>query len=352
MSHTIFFHLKNCSIQAWLKRIIVLFFFMASPDLAPTYASEYFSQDEEMEVHNCFMKAIAKTKSTSNASDEAIQVLGYRKMIGLDANSTQGIFALLLELGVAKSLETDVNCSPWDDKALTLGKLLYEIKLENRTKVSVSKFTRAENGVQVWLNNETNKSIQGLIGNVMVEDVFGEVYSLFEIPKYTQIPVGKPVLVQNDFGSYLTKRETEFLQAPAHSLTLFVEAEQIAFKDEGINPNESQEETTSKVQESSEPLTLDELAILREHISSCWQPPAGTKGVDLLKVDIHVKLERDGYVKQAEIEDQSRYSSDLQFRAAANAARRAVLDCQPLPLPSQKYEFWKEFIFGFDPKFM
>ena len=100
------------------------------------------------------------------------------------------------------------------------------------------------------------------------------------------------------------------------------------------------------------PLGLSELDRLRSHISSCWQPPIGAKGADQLKVDIQVKLEKDGSVKQAVIADRQRYGSDVLYRAAANSARRAVLDCQPLPLPPEKYKYWKEFIFGFDPKFM
>ena len=100
------------------------------------------------------------------------------------------------------------------------------------------------------------------------------------------------------------------------------------------------------------PLGLSELDRLRAHISGCWQPPIGAKGADQLKVDIKVKLGKDGSVQQAEIADRARYSADVLYRAAANAARRAVIDCQPLPLPPEKYQLWKEFIFGFDPKFM
>ena len=46
-------------------------------------------------------------------------------------------------------------------------------------------------------------------------------------------------------------------------------------------------------------------------------------------MDIQVELEKDGTVKLAEIADRSRYGSDVQYRAAANAARQAVLACQP-----------------------
>ena len=100
------------------------------------------------------------------------------------------------------------------------------------------------------------------------------------------------------------------------------------------------------------PLGISELDRLRAHISKFWAPPVGAKGASTLKVDIFVKLDRDGTVTKAMIEDRSRYNRDVSFRAAANAAQRAVLDASPLPLPADKYEFWEEFIFGFDPKNM
>ena len=45
---------------------------------------------------------------------------------------------------------------------------------------------------------------------------------------------------------------------------------------------------------------------------------------------------------------------DRYFQAAAEAARRAVLNvnCQPLQLPPDKYEIWKEIRFNFDPSKM
>ena len=64
------------------------------------------------------------------------------------------------------------------------------------------------------------------------------------------------------------------------------------------------------------PLGLSELDRLRAHISSCWQPPIGAKGADQLKVDIQVKLEKDGSVKQAEIADRQRYGSDVLYRSS------------------------------------
>ena len=97
------------------------------------------------------------------------------------------------------------------------------------------------------------------------------------------------------------------------------------------------------------PLGVSDIDRLRSHISKHWTPPVGAKGARQLKVDIFVKLERDGKVTRAEIVDKSRFNRDKLFSVAARAARSAILEASPLPLPVEKYELWKEFIFGFDP---
>ena len=97
---------------------------------------------------------------------------------------------------------------------------------------------------------------------------------------------------------------------------------------------------------------INELDRLRNHIAGCWQPPVAAPGAEGLKVDILVQLERDGSVREASIQDARRYRSDRFFKVAADAALRAVLECSPLPLPAEKFDLWKEFIFGFDPRFI
>ena len=114
----------------------------------------------------------------------------------------------------------------------------------------------------------------------------------------------------------------------------------------------------SKVQQKTEakpsitPIGVSELDRVRMHIASRWNPPPAAAGADKLKVDIYVRLEPDGSVTEASIVEKNRYNSDQTYRAAANAALRAVLDASPLPLPREKYDQWREFIFGFDPRFI
>ena len=89
---------------------------------------------------------------------------------------------------------------------------------------------------------------------------------------------------------------------------------------------------------------------LRAHLSKCWDLPVGSAGADTLIVDIIVTSDREGRVLSAEIKDKTRYKIDRAFKAAAAEAQRATLECSPLPLPPEKYDQWKSFVFAFDPR--
>jgi len=56
-------------------------------------------------------------------------------------------------------------------------------------------------------------------------------------------------------------------------------------------------------------------------------------------------------VQEATILDQGRYNSDSYFRAAADAAVRALRNpqCSPLELPPDKYDQWNVTVIRFDP---
>ena len=51
--------------------------------------------------------------------------------------------------------------------------------------------------------------------------------------------------------------------------------------------------------------------------------------------------EEEGFI---EIVENSMYLKDSFYRATADSARRAVLECSPLPLPKNKAELFKSFI--------
>jgi hypothetical protein len=82
--------------------------------------------------------------------------------------------------------------------------------------------------------------------------------------------------------------------------------------------------------------------------------PIGAKDAQNLIVEIMIDVNPDRTVQHAEIVDQTRLATDTYFRAAAEAALRALKSpkCSPLELPADKYEEWKRIDFTFDPRDM
>jgi outer membrane biosynthesis protein TonB len=85
---------------------------------------------------------------------------------------------------------------------------------------------------------------------------------------------------------------------------------------------------------------------ITQQIERCWAVPAGARDAQDLVVEIKAVVNPDGTVSQARIIDNGQYGSNSFYQAAADSARRAVLNPQctgpesPLPLPSDKYEDW------------
>lgn len=97
-------------------------------------------------------------------------------------------------------------------------------------------------------------------------------------------------------------------------------------------------------------MTYNEIDALRAKISQCWNPPVGGLGADAIKVKLRLRLREDGVLsRQPEVVN--REGSPF-FVAAADAAVRAVMLCQPYELPTRKYALWRDMILNFDPREM
>jgi hypothetical protein len=70
-------------------------------------------------------------------------------------------------------------------------------------------------------------------------------------------------------------------------------------------------------------------------------------------IEIRVTVRPDRTVSSATLLNPEK-ASDPFWRAAAESARRAVLNprCSPLKLPPEKYDVWNSIIFTFNPKEM
>ncbi len=103
---------------------------------------------------------------------------------------------------------------------------------------------------------------------------------------------------------------------------------------------------------TSQRLTREESEGLKFAIRECWSVPIGIQNDSELKVTIGVELDRDGRVKGTPrlIEPVSIETSEM--NQAFNAARRAVMRCQPYDLPVDKYEHWRSMEVVFNPEKM
>jgi len=103
----------------------------------------------------------------------------------------------------------------------------------------------------------------------------------------------------------------------------------------------------------SQQLRIQKLAaMVKQQLADCWSIPGGVKNVHEIKVGVQIRLNTDGTLRGApRVVDAARMQSDQSFRVIAESAVRALQNpgCQPLKLPYDQYEIWKDIFFNFDP---
>lgn len=98
-------------------------------------------------------------------------------------------------------------------------------------------------------------------------------------------------------------------------------------------------------------LTQSEMDALEGQIQRCWNVPAGAADAQNLKVSIQFKLDPAGELDGSPEIIEGGGAAGIE-RAAAESARRAILQCAPYTLPAEKYEAWADVIVHFDPSDM
>jgi len=99
-------------------------------------------------------------------------------------------------------------------------------------------------------------------------------------------------------------------------------------------------------------VTASEIEGVRSKIRPCWNFPAGVKDQAGLVVTLVVQMNQDGTPVKADLKEPGRYNNDPTYRAAADAAHRAIMNprCQPWPLSAEKFNNWRTITFNFDPR--
>jgi hypothetical protein len=98
-------------------------------------------------------------------------------------------------------------------------------------------------------------------------------------------------------------------------------------------------------------VTASEIEGVRNKIRPCWNTIGASRDQALI-VTLVVQMNQDGTPVKAELKDTGRYNNDPAYRAAADAAHRAIMNprCQPWPLSQDKYNSWRNITFNFDPR--
>ncbi|MEI7874262.1 MAG: hypothetical protein WCK95_19170, partial [Alphaproteobacteria bacterium] len=98
-------------------------------------------------------------------------------------------------------------------------------------------------------------------------------------------------------------------------------------------------------------VTASEIEGVRQKIRPCWNTQGGARDQAMI-ITLVVEMSQNGTPVKAEVREPGRYNSDPVYRAAADAAHRAIMNprCQPWPLSPEKFGSWKTITFNFDPR--
>lgn len=156
-------------------------------------------------------------------------------------------------------------------------------------------------------------------------------------PEVTKKPKPKPK--EDDFQSLLKNIIPD-------------DAEKSEGDEKPLDPDSKPDE--GQIARLAEQLTISEQDALKRQLAGCWYVQAGAKYAEELIVEIRVEMNRDRTVNRASILDKGEYNRNNHYRAAADAALRAIRNpkCSPLKLPPEKYDEWKTVLIRFDPRDM
>ncbi|MFN0219672.1 MAG: cell envelope integrity protein TolA [Hyphomicrobium sp.] len=90
--------------------------------------------------------------------------------------------------------------------------------------------------------------------------------------------------------------------------------------------------------------------MIKSQLAECWRLPGAGGGVHMPIVTLRWRMKPDGSLDGEPSVQQA--PSDPAGQIAAETAMRAVRGCQPLRLPPEQYEGWKDIIWVFDPNNM
>jgi len=114
------------------------------------------------------------------------------------------------------------------------------------------------------------------------------------------------------------------------------------------NPGDKSEKPREQVGAGTD-MTITLIQLLQRQIYQCWTIPIGAAQPESLVIGITINFRRDGTLAgPPQLDDTSRMSEPF-YRAAAENAVRAIIQCAPYQMPADQYDEWKTVDFEFDP---
>ena len=143
------------------------------------------------------------------------------------------------------------------------------------------------------------------------------------------------ILIVNDFGvmALFERKYSEFLNKNFN----FDELHKYMFGNQFKDLDKKQNKA----------VTNKEIKIIQNHIKKCWKMPEYIR-YNRHKILLKIKLSKNMTVSSAQIVEIQKYSKNKSYRAAADIARMAVLECSPIPIDKSYYESLKQFEMEFD----
>ena len=118
--------------------------------------------------------------------------------------------------------------------------------------------------------------------------------------------------------------------------------------------NEISENNDDNIENSQ--LTISEYALLVHQLASCWSPPAGAKIENWMIVSISANINKDARVFQDSVRiiDTNISKDNPFYKPITESAVRTFFnpECNPLKLPKDKYDLWKNLTINFDLRLM
>ena len=183
------------------------------------------------------------------------------------------------------------------------------------------------------------------------------------IPKLKpKIKTKSEIVDEKKISDVIAKAQPKPKPAPQFSIASMLKDlrnEQSSQTNEKKEKEKKSNNTTDQEKEISKEnlqLSISEIDLLRQQLSSCWIAPAGAvieKGM-IVKISAKIRPNRRVYDNSIRIVDTNISKSNSFYGPITESAMRTLLhpDCIPLKLNKDKYDLWKNLTLIFDYKLM